>query len=307
MKSFKLFIALLISVFIFDKIVYFALYQVDKKVFTGEGIGKINHFLKIKDTTKCIVFGNSRANHHVDPSVFGKSSFNIGVGGRKMAFSATLIQLLPQNTKQTVFLQIDPSYVFDYKYDGSDIKALVVKYHQNKIIKNKIDDIKMNNPFSSFFWCIDYNGKALSIISNKFRPKYDYTKYNGFDPVQNNEEQMKVFKKRLINLENEVCNENTIPSKLEVKYLKEIKKFCSENNKQLILFTSPVYKDVCPDDNIAMKKLMKKFGFDYYDFTNIYKGNTSLNEWKDEKHLSKIGAKRFSLFLGDFFKNKLPD
>ena len=306
MKSLKLALIILITISLLDKVVFFTLQSIEKKVLTGEGVGKLNHFDLVKDTTKYIVFGNSRANHHINPEVFGKSAFNIGVGGRKMAFSATLIQTLPKNKKQYVLLQIDPVYVFDTKYEGSDIDALYIKYHQNDIIKKHIDDLKRNNIFSYFFWSIDYNGMLFSILSNRLKPKYDYRKYKGYDPIENNSQQKEMFIKRLKDLNNPtICQSPCIASKLERKYLKEIKDFCENNNKVLLLFTSPVYKDKCKEDNIAMKKLMKEFNIKYYDYSDYFSNDDDIDNWKDENHLSKKGADKFSLFIANNLKNEL--
>ncbi|WP_293892610.1 hypothetical protein [Flavobacterium sp.] len=200
MKSLKLAFIIVLVLFLVDKLIFFCLANVEKKVLTGEGVGKLNQFDLVKDTTKYIVFGNSRANHNVNPEVLGKSAYNIGVGGRKMAFSATLIQTLPKKKKQFVFLQIDPAYVFDTTYVGNDIDALYVKYHQNKIIKSKIDEIHKENVFSLFFWSLDYNGLVFSILSNRLQPKYDYNHYRGYDPIVNTKEQKEMFIKRINNL-----------------------------------------------------------------------------------------------------------
>ena len=306
MKSFKLAISIVLALFLLDKLVFFCLLTMEKKVLSGEGIGKLNQFDLVKDTTKYVVFGNSRANHHINPEVFGKSAYNIGVGGRKMAFSATLIQTLPKKKKQFVLLQIDPVYVFDTTYVGSDIDALYVKYHQNKIIKSKIDEIQRSNIFSLFFWSLDYNGLVFSILSNRFNPSYNYKQYNGYDPMVNSKEQNEMFTKRLKDLSpNKDCNKIYTASKLEQMYLKQIKVFCEQNNKVLILFTSPVYEDNCKKDNEAMSKLMKKHGIKYYDFTDYFKNDANLEYWKDENHLSKVGADKFSLILPNYFKNEL--
>jgi hypothetical protein len=306
MKSFKLSVGIILVLFLLDKVIYFSLLTIDKKVLTGEGIGKINHFNLVKDTTEYIVFGNSRANHHINPEVFGKSAFNIGVGGRKMAFSATLIQMLPKLKKQYVLLQIDPEYVFDTNYDGSDIDALYVKYHQNEIIKNKIDDLNRNNAFSIFFWSLDYNRKLFSLLINRFRPKYDFKKYKGYDPIENNSQQKQMFLKRLKNLDKkDKCSNIYEASKLERKYLKEIKDFCTKNNKVLVLFTSPVYKDKCKSDNKEMKILMKNFGIKYYDYSDYFSNDDNIDNWKDESHLSKKGADKFSIFIASSLKKDI--
>lgn len=303
MKSLKLALSSIVILFLLDKVVFFCLLSIENTVMCGEGVGKINQFDLVKDTTKYLVFGNSRANHHINPAVFGNSAFNIGVGGRKMAFSATLIQTLPKKKKQFVLLQIDPPYVFDTTYVGSDIDALYVKYHQNKVIKNKIDEIHRQNPFSVFFWSLDYNGLVFSILSNKFRPKYDYKKYNGYDPMENTPAEKAMFLKRLKDLPYKECN--TTPSQLERMYLKQIKDFCAQNNKVLILFTSPVYGDTCKKDNSAMAKLMKEYGLTYYDFTDYFQQDNNIDYWKDENHLSKTGADKFSLVLAKALNNEL--
>ncbi len=303
MKSLKLAIGIILILFLLDKVVFFGLLSVEKSVMCGEGVGKLNQFELVKDTTQYIVFGNSRANHHINPEVFGKSAYNIGVGGRKMAFSATLIQTLPKKKKQYVLLQIDPPYVFDTTYIGSDIDALYVKYHQNKVVKAKIDEIHRQNPFSVFFWSLDYNGLVFSILSNKFKPKYDYKKYKGYDPIENTKAEKAMFIKRLKDLPYKECN--TTPSALERMYLKQIKEFCALNNKVLILFTSPVYKDNCKKDNEAMEKLMKEYNLKYYDFTDYFQQDNNIDYWKDENHLSKTGADKFSLVLANALKNDL--
>lgn len=306
MKSIKLFISIVFVLFLLDKIVFFVLLTIDKNVMTGEGVGKINQFNIVKDTTQYIVFGNSRANHHIDPKVFGNSAYNIGVGGRKMAYSATLIQTLPKHKKQHVLLQIDPPYVYDTTYVGSDIDALYIKYHQNDVIKNKIDEIGRQNHFSIFFWSLDYNGKVFSLITNLVSPKYDYKNYKGFDPMENTVDEKIMFIKRLKRIKKHViCPTVTKPSYLEEMYLRQIKDFCDQNNKKLILFTSPVYQDKCKEDNRKMVLLMRKYAIKYYDFTDYFKNDDNLDNWKDENHLSKLGATKFSKFLANALKDDL--
>lgn len=306
MKSLKLFIIIILSIFILDKLAFFCLLQIDNRVFAGEGVGKLNHFLKLKDTTKILFFGNSRTNHHINPKMFGKSAYNIGVNGRKTAFSAVLIQTLPKHKKQFVVLQLDPNNVFDKHYKGDDIDALLVKYHQNKIIRKKINEMHRNNYFSSVIWSLDYNGLVLSLVSNFVRPKYNYKKYDGYDPIKNNKAQKAIFLKRLKMNENKHdCVEAYETSDLENKSLNEIVTFCQNNGKVLIVITSPVYKDKCKKDNLAMKKLMQCKHIKYYDFTDFYTNNDNLDYWKDEEHLSKIGAEDFSVYLANFLKQDL--
>jgi hypothetical protein len=306
MKSLKLFIIVLLSILILDKIAFFTLLQIDKRVYVGEGVGKLNQFLKVKDTTKIIFFGNSRTNHHINPKLFGNSAYNIGINGRKTAYSATLIQTLPEHKKQFVVLQLDPNNVFEKEYDGDDMDALLVKYHQNKFIRKELNQMHRNNYFSSIMWSLDYNGLVLSLVSNFLHPKYNYKKYDGYDPIKNNKAQKAIFLKRLKKKEEENdCPQTYKTSTLQNKCLDDIASFCQKNGKVLIVFTSPVYKDKCKKDNEALKKLLVNKGMKYYDFTDFYAKNNNLDYWKDEEHLSKIGAEEFSAYLANFLKNDL--
>nr|WP_294777090.1 hypothetical protein [uncultured Flavobacterium sp.] len=303
MKSLKLFLIVLLSVLVIDKIVFFGLLQMDKRVLVGEGVGKLNHFFKVKDTTEIIFFGNSRTNHHINPKYFSYSSFNIGVNGRKTAFSATLIQTLPKRKKQTVVLQLDTKNIFDNQYNAEDLDALAVKYHQNDIIKTQIDNAGRNNYFSTFLWSLDYNGLVLALASNFVRPKYDYKKYDGYDPIKNNKSQKAIFLKKLAKEANDFeCQNRYQISKLSEKYINDIILFCKRNNKELIVFTAPIYKDQCKKDNGAMKLFMDSKGITYYDFSDFYNGNNNLDNWKDVDHLSKKGAEEFSKYLAQFLK-----
>ncbi|WP_293892607.1 hypothetical protein [Flavobacterium sp.] len=90
-------------------------------------------------------------------------------------------------------------------------------------------------------------------------------------------------------------------------YLKQITDFCTQNGKVLILFTSPVYKDSCKKDNQAMSQLMKKHNITYYDFTDYFENDDNIDYWRDEAHLSKKGADKFSLILADALKRELKN
>ena len=46
MKALKITLLVLVTLIIIDKILYFGILSIDKKVLSGNGIGKINHFFK---------------------------------------------------------------------------------------------------------------------------------------------------------------------------------------------------------------------------------------------------------------------
>lgn len=70
--------------------------------------------------------------------------------------------------------------------------------------------------------------------------------------------------------------------------------FCKENGKNLILFTSPIFSDICKDDNIALSLILKNKNLEYYDLTDFFKENNDIEYWKDKGHLSNLGAELFT-------------
>ena len=211
--------------FIIDKVIFFTLNRISDKVFSGQSIGKVNHYIKIKDNKILLIFGSSRANHNIDPSVIDSSSFNMGVDGKNIAYSVPLIKMLENKTPQTLLVHIDPETLYSDTYDGKDIEALSIKYHRNKVIKDEIDKLHLDNPFQHFFWSISYNNSILGIVKNYVNKNYDYRNYNGYDPIDVDINQKKIFDKILLQKELIKCQDSFPLNTIFYNYLLELKKF----------------------------------------------------------------------------------
>jgi hypothetical protein len=279
--------------YVLDKVIYLSIGHIEKQVFSGQNVGKVNHYLSVKDTSDLIVFGHSRAKNHINTS--NGYGFNMGMDGVKIAFHNTLIKLLPKKLKQTVLLHLDPEAFFNENYDGSDITALKNLFHRNKTVNNEIKKLKQNNPLSNFYYSITFNGKVLRILNDYFYPNYDFKNYSGYDPIYPSNSQILVFKKKLEKYEfKKKCNQNLKINNLYDNYLNEIISFCKNNNKKLIVYTSPKYYDDCDDDNILFKSIMKDKRINYFDYTNFFESNNNIKYWKDFTHLSAQGADIFT-------------
>jgi hypothetical protein len=285
--------------FVTDKIIFFILNKISDQVLTGHSIGKVNYYLKIKEDKKLLVFGNSRAENNANPEVLDKNSFNMGEPGRQIAFTAALIKTIENKNKQTILIHIDPEYLFKKDYHGEDISPLLIKYHRNKIIKQEIDRLNLDNPFQHFFWSISYNSKILGIVQNYLNPKWDYKTYNGYEAINVDEKQEQIFRKILKEQEIFQCEDNLTINQLVYNYLTDLKAFAANNNKKLVFFTSPIYNDYCKEDNERFAKLAKEIGINYFDFTDAFKKDNSISYWYDEIHLSRIGSEKFSKELSN--------
>ncbi|WP_179353745.1 hypothetical protein [Winogradskyella vidalii] len=272
---------------------------------TGQAIGKLNHFLALKDNTDFLVFGNSRANRHINVDLFSKNSFNMGVDCVDIAYNSTLINTLPETKKQLILVHIDTKNFFDINYDGADIRGLKTKYQRDNKITKALHKSKQLSVFQRFYYSINYNGSAIGIIKNYFKPSYNYKAYNGYDPIpvnESNKETRDLTLSKSIHINTE-CTDNHTINPIALDYLKTIKNFVEKSPDKTFLFvTSPMYNDNCNTDNIKLSNLMQELGLNYWDFTNLYKNTNNNSYWKDATHMSKKGVEAFSKHLLEKFK-----
>lgn len=279
-----------------DKIAFVLLNSISDEVYSGQSIGKLNQFLEIKDELDFIVVGSSRANHHVDVSKIHDNSFNIGLDGTKMAYASTLIKTL-SNKEQVILMHISPETAFSESYNGDDVQSLKSKYNRNKAIKNEIDFLKKNNPLQNFYWSLGYTGSILGMIKNIYFPNYDYTKYKGYDPLVVNSNQKEILEKILKRNTTKPCKNKLTLNPIYAHYLTELEIFSKQNNKRIVLFTAPIYNDVCKSDNQKLQKFLQKSTFEYIDYTDFFKHNNTIDLWKDRTHLSDKGAQLLTFQL----------
>lgn len=299
----KIILLILVCSYLMDKIAFVLLNSISDKVYSGQSIGKLNQFLEIKDNLDFIVMGSSRANHHVDAEKIATSSFNMGVDGAKMAYASTLIKTLP-NKEQVILMHISPETAFTKTYSGEDVEFLKSKYNRNTNIKNEIDFLEKNNPLQRFYWSLGYTGSVLGILKNRISPNYNHKFYKGYDPLTVSVEQKKTLKTILNRNITKPCQQDLVLNPVYEYYLKDLEIFCKKNQKKLILFTAPIYDDSCKTDNEKLAQSLKGYMFKYYDYTDFFKNNNSIDFWRDRTHLSDSGAQLLTKELKEKFALK---
>ncbi|WP_299458166.1 hypothetical protein [uncultured Microscilla sp.] len=297
----KLVILIAIFSYLLDKLVFISLSGLSNQVFSGHKVGKLNHYLAAKDSMKVLIFGNSRANRHINTTLISEQTFNMGIDGKGLAFTSTLVKLLPIKKQQLVIVNIDPQQLFDKSYDGNDIMHLAHKYHHITTIATSIDHSGWRNPLHSFYWSLDYNNKPLSIIKHYFLPEYNYKKFTGYEPIVLNKTQMQTRIEKLTHTT--PCDTLLKLNPLAMYYLKEIVSFCKKNNKELLVINSPYYQDACKDDNILMTRILKDLNVSFWDYGNYFGKKSTPDFWQDKEHLSQRGANLFSKGLSKKLKS----
>ena len=96
--------------------------------------------------------------------------------------------------------------------------------------------------------------------------------------------QKKIRTKILSQIKKTDCSKIDITvNQLSEKLIIDLNQFCLDNSKDLIVVTTPLFNDTCKEDN----KIMSDF---------FIKDN-NIDLWKDETHLTKLGAGIFTKAL----------
>jgi hypothetical protein len=304
-KLIKIVLLTLVISYVADKLVFFGLNKISDKVMTGQGIGKLNQFLSVKEDANFLVFGNSRANHHIDVDMFSENGYNIGVDGTGIAYSSALINTLSdKDRKQLIIVHIDTKNFFDADYDGSDIRGLKTKYQRDENITSALNKSGQLSSLQRFYYSMNYNGNAIGILKNYFKPGYDFKSYNGYDPLTISESQESMRDALLSKANTIECLNTHEVNTTALDYLKSIQSYAKDSHKTFVFVTSPLYNDPCDGDNKKLSAIMKELDLKYMDFSDLYKDLNDNSYWKDKTHLSKKGAEAFSKFLLEEFYNK---
>jgi hypothetical protein len=293
--------ALLISLFIIDKAASVVLQKLHNKSYSGVD-SKINYLLQ-SPKKKSIIFGSSRANQSVIPSKISEDGFNLGAGGKFIAYSAGLVDLLKQHDKlpDTILMHID---LLSYqeskskKYDKEDIRFLAPYYSRNEFIKNKINQISRFEFIKYFFSSYHHNGKLFSYLKNALRSNKKSAYPNqGFKGGKSKDS--KKLQKIAKNLAKKIPENGPFElSQKAITYLNDIIKVCSEENVNIIFFTCPTFQNLKSADKkiqAEMETILKDYIYLNYKSEKL---NLELAHnpkfWKDISHLNNMGAKVFS-------------
>lgn len=303
-KSLILFINLLFIIILTDRITYFLIQKMDNQVFSGLTVGKINHFMRVKDNVNLLVFGSSRGNHHVNTMLLDSSSFNVSIDGKKTAYFWTLTGCL-EKKGQTILVHIDPKNMYDPQYKGREVLTLSNLFHRNTEIKTKIKQLFPAEAFMyQIFYSAVYRNKFIGILKNYIRPKYDIHSYSGFDPLYPSPQQAAAFKKLMAYEDRDESYpvfSDTVNSLVD-KAISGIESICKKNNDRLVFFTSPTlrYKNYRLREKTEQWFKMKRIT--YWDFSESI-GADNLQLWKDEVHLSSKGAVIFTRQLKEMLNS----
>lgn len=298
-KMVSLMLSILALFFIVDRITFATLSHMDKNIFSGQLIGKVNHFFKIKDSVELIIFGNSRANHHINNDQFNLTSFNIGIDGSNLFYHKLLSSTLTKKN-QLVILVLDPWDLSNNEAEPSPILFLSNLFYRHEKIRSTFTKyFPTKSKLYLFSKSYTYNGKVFGVLKNYFLPKYNFKSYNGYDPLFVSKSQKLIFEKMInLNKSRQSIYEGAIQPAPEIKALLEsIKENCEKNNSRLVILSTPYYNGISKSTKNSVSLFFEDLSIEYFNYSNYFLENNDKSYWKDFGHLSNEGATLFTRAL----------
>lgn len=244
-----------------------------------------------------IVIGSSRAENHFISEIIkestGLSCYNAGIGGQGLFFSYIEINEIVKRYKpKHIILEVSPNVLIDKKSDEK-LKILLPYYKKDTLIYNKLfkpNSLEKIKLISSIY---PYNSMIVGFI-HAFIKKKIFNK-SGFVGLKGN------------------INPKTIrtypDSKISIdwKNLTNISEKCKNNNIDLVVVISPIFKTDPLTEHI-IKEIdlfcQKANNLRLIDYSNNAKFVNNNELFYDNLHLNEHGAKLFTKDLINHFFNK---
>lgn len=256
-------------------------------VYTGVGYGKINFFISKAKDFDVLVFGSSRANHHVDIQRISERAFNVGMDGRDIYFNSALFQMLDDSA--TVLFHVD---VKDAYSDGASLRKLVPFYNKSEVVDSVLLSHGQIGFFEKFFSSSRYTGAFLRLAKECFFPDSTILAKRGYEPLN----QPPPSESKLVKGKSHFSFIPLQRDMLRPAFLREITRIqehAERHGIRCVFFTSPLYHGVHKTNSAFLDSTMRLVGAEYLDFSDAMV-RSEKKYWKDASHLSREGAELFT-------------
>ncbi|HTF29483.1 MAG TPA: hypothetical protein VK625_11610 [Flavitalea sp.] len=308
MRYFKYFLLVLITGIGFLDLTY-VLFRRGYNKFNSFEQTRLREIISGKENYAVLFLGSSRTFHHVNPKIIDSSlkinSYNAGIDGANIAEVALVLKCyLASHPKPKVIVADISTPFFDIKENPLFNSNIYYPFLNNEIVYNTMKPFKRVGllrffPFLQIPECDDFlrEGAVQGLLGKEKRlePHYKGHLESGKDTIP------LPFKVKYLTTDYPVSGKGTT-------YLYEIIKICKDNNIQLLLTYSPVYKlkdeKLNPDFFPTIIRIADSSGVQFLNYRKIpLTYNNKL--FRDELHLNTYGANIFSAILANDLKSRI--
>lgn len=167
-----------------DQVIGRTLFMLHQKVMTGDFVGRVNKALKVK-LTDIIIFGSSRATHHLDPAVIepiiNRSVFNAGADNCFLEYAMLLSHLIIDRGSSTKLFLLQVDYSSLTKFGLPRARRLLPFMDELPLIAEEINKENIFTWIKILSRSYRFNGLASAVVLRYFLPGPPIG--NGFSPL----------------------------------------------------------------------------------------------------------------------------
>lgn len=262
------------------------------------------------DSVEVLILGSSHAQNGLNPNFIDAKTSNLAFGGQAISIDYYLLDkyIRKMHSLKTVIMDVSPFrfyddhntnnwnghiyatlYNIDYKITSPSLKDYSLIAADSKFFPSPF--INYINPFA-----IRYKLDRYGFITNDFHDRFEQLNYDS----------LKISAS--YKMQHDFTNKEDF--KLNRMYLKKIIELCKNNNADILLLSTPVYKTYAaaiPEtakmevkDMITEYKLL--FGINYADYTEdpLF----GIKDFKNDNHLNPAGAEKFTKMINTLLQKK---
>jgi hypothetical protein len=243
-----------------------------------------------------LIFGSSRAVRHYDPKILqdslNLSAINVGKIGNTLLYSyAAFSQILTYHVPKVIVLDISPiEFAKSERERGQkSMIDVLLKYQDMPVIEQQIKQLDTKELLlSKLFWTYKFNSSMFTLLTN--------------DQGSGKLSQSKGFKSRkgtkitenYVTVDNNDYVEDTILVNTFHNFLTK-----ARNNKiEVHVVISPTTLYQTHNSVTRIKEITEEFGYHLLDISHRPQFKQAALYY-DMTHLNNVGAKNFSVLLGD--------
>jgi len=277
-----------------------ALMALHVRVMTGELVGRVNCALGTK--ADVVIFGNSRAVHHLDPGVIEpiihRSVFNAGVDGCHMEYARLLSRLMLQRGSMAKVFVLEIDHYILSEFDLDRARRLLPFMDELPLIAMEIRQARPLAGIKLLSRSYRFEGLATSLVLHNFFPGPAIG--GGFSPLMGRLKKSDLTPRPIFRTQMEPRAE---------RYLRDFIREAQSKGIEVVLVTGPYYPPRPNRPDPLMEELIslsRKEGVVLLRIDEqVYPELREVFLFKDEDHLNHGGAVLYSKLVGRALVSRL--
>lgn len=269
-----------------------------------DGPSAVQHALDSAPDAELLVFGTSRAAHHIDAQLIGRAlgltAYNAGVTGYRISYAHALLELLLQRgaDPELIVLQAEPFGLYQPYHERMTVLAPWVDEHP--VVREVVEHSSDTARFKLLSHAYRFNSQFLVLAQESVAPSSDRPdRFLGLEGTLDHPPHPAA------EVEAEQLRTDRTIDPLVVEHYDAFLARAAEAGIPVVMVVGPRYQAGGQGDSAAaaieiFEALAAEHGATWLPLTEADTPDLMVPElWRDENHLNTEGATRFSTMLAE--------